>query len=520
MKTKMISFKWPMSGMLGALLLFAVSGCVGHLRPSLEESVRSSRRQAFRDWQEKRRRSEDDAAVLSGSLTLQDAINLALTRNPSLLAVLEEREVARGRVWESYSEALPSVSLSGEYRRLDEVGGFDVAGRTVVLGFEDNYSVGLHVRQPVFRGGAIPAALRAGQMVALLSDEHIRGAIQATIFVVAKEYFDARLAGHLYTVNKDAVVSAKAHLDDVRKRHAEGLATDYDVLRAQVDVSNFEAEMIRQRNRLDLSRARLLKTMGVSQESTVEIVDPLTFEPVRPVFEEAVRLAHLRRPDLHTAEWNVRLQKEALRLARSRYWPRVDAIFTERWSRPDPHSMTTDEWGSSWFAGMSLDYPLFDGLRREGKMIQEKARLRQRWFELQDTEHRALLEVQEAVLTLRNAEEFVASQKLNLKRAQEALRLVRTGYREGVNTEVEVSDARAALTRASGLYYQAIYSHVIARLALQRAMGTLGPEPGDAEVPHPYKRDPQHIDAFDGSAAAAAPGSSGQKDAAKTPAAP
>jgi len=235
-----------------------------------------------------------------------------------------------------------------------------------------------------------------------------------------------------------------------------------------------------------LAKTRLLKAMGVSQETEVELADELSYEPVRPILDEAVRIAHLNRPDLYAAELGVRLQQEAVRIAKSRYWPKVDALFTQGWSRPDPHT-STDDWGRNWTAGVQVEIPIFDGLRREGQLIQEKATLRKRKVELLDAEERALLEIQQAMLSLRG---------LNLERAKEGLRLAGVGYRQGINTEVEVVDARAALTRARGLYYQAIYAHTVARLALQRAMGILGPPAGDRAVPKEPPVRPAHIEQF------------------------
>ena len=102
-----------------------------------------------------------------------------------------------------------------------------------------------------------------------------------------------------------------------------------------------------------------------------------------------------------------------------------------------------------------------------------RARLRQREIELKSVEEDVFLDVQQALLNLKNAEEYVESQRLNLQHAEEGLRLAMTGYREGVNTEVEVVDARSSLTEARGNYYRALYDHSMARLALQQATGTL-----------------------------------------------
>ena len=129
---------------------------------------------------------------------------------------------------------------------------------------------------------------------------------------------------------------------------------------------------------------------------------------------------------------------------------------------------------------------IFDGLGREGRVHQQKATLARSRYRLANTQEQAFLEIRQALLTLRNAEEFVESQKLNRNRAGEGLRLAEVGYREGIASEVEVSDARSALTLARGLYYESVYGHAISRLNLQLAMGTLGPKPGEGDQGNEY----------------------------------
>ena len=477
---------------LGCLLV--VAGCIS--REGIHREVAASRAAAYAAWQRRQANEKETEPLLKGDLTLEDALKLAMVYNKPLRAAIQEKEIGRGRIVESYSEALPKISAVGTYTRLDKVSSLDVGGRSISLGFINNYSVGLEVRQPLFRGGAISAAMRAARVFAALGDEVVRGQVQQTIYQVAQAYFDALLAQHLYTVFEDAVRSAEVHLKDVQRKREGGVASEFDILRARVDVSNFRAEMIQQRNRVHLAKTRLFKAVGVSQQSNVELRDKLTHEAVTPDRQEAVRLAYMNRPDLYQAELAVRLQQEALRIARSRYWPNVDLSFTQQWARPDPHFTTADHWGDQWVAGAVLDWPLFDGLSREGRIIQERAALEQRQIELVDAQEQALLEIQQAILSLRDAEEFVQSQRLNLERAAEGLRLSEVGYREGINTEVEVTDARAALTRARGLYYQAVYDHTMVRLELQRAMGVLGPKAGDYGVPTESPARPARVEQF------------------------
>jgi outer membrane protein TolC len=86
------------------------------------------------------------------------------------------------------------------------------------------------------------------------------------------------------------------------------------------------------------------------------------------------------------------------------------------------------------------------------------------------------VEVVEALLKLKYADELYVSQMKNLDLSREALRILETGSSFGRNTQVEVLDARAALTQAMGTYYNAVYSHGIARLGVRYATGTLYPD--------------------------------------------
>ncbi|QHI68314.1 TolC family protein [Tichowtungia aerotolerans] len=444
----------------------ALTGCVSS--SDVRQEISSARTQAFREWEEQRKTSDGDAPLVSGQLSLEDALKLSLAHNKALLAATEARGIARGQLLSSYSGLLPAISLLGSYTRHD-----DDAYDQNAMGSLDEYSSGIRITQPVFRGGAARAELRRAQLQACSNDEYIRQITEETLLSVASNYYHALLARQLLTVAEDAVASAEAYLNEVTCKRDSGLATEYSVLRARVDVALYQAQMIQQRSRLNVLTTQLLTEMGVQQDSCVELSGTLVYRPMKPVFEQAMELAYQNRPDLGRVQANVRMSEEAIRLAAGRYWPQVNAFATGGWARPDPYESSRDAWGSQAAAGVCVEWPLFDGLLREGRMVESKAALRQSQFELLDAQERAALQIRQAILKLRDTEEFVESQRMNLQLAREGLRLAEIGYRNGVNTEVDITDARSALTRAMGLHYQAICDHAVARLMLQSACGML-----------------------------------------------
>ncbi len=449
-----------------------LAGC-GSERQMARE-VRQARVEAYRQWESRKMAEDEQQPVISGMLNLADSVKLTLAHNKMLRKAMEEREAARGAGVGARSAYLPSLSFSGEYQRLDEVSSFEMEtpdGRqSFQLGDVDNYSVGLTVSQPIYAGGAISARVRVARLMSLSADQTIRASMQDVVYAAETAYYGLLLSQHLVEISMDAVRSSKAHLENVEKRRASGVASDFDVLRAEVELSNFEADLIRSKNAINISRANLIKYMGVSQNSDFTLSDEFVFAPMKVSVEEAVERAFTNRPDLYSQEIHIRQQREQLRIARSRYLPTVGGYFTNTWARPDPKSFasTTSDWGDTWVAGIQAAWPLFDGFQREGQIIQEKARLRQAELGLVDIEETALYELTQALLSMQNAEEFVQSQQLNLKRATEGLRLAEVGYEQGINTQVEMIDAQAALTTARVNYYESIHRHVAAKLAVER----------------------------------------------------
>lgn len=456
-----------------ALLLAALAGgCVS--TRTIEQDVASSRAAAATRLQAPR--EDPSALLLEGPLSLETAVRSALVHNHEVRVAALGRRVAHGQVLESYGVVLPRATLQGSYTRLDEAGRIEVGGQSLPMGFEDNTSVDLSLRQPLYQGAAIPATLRAARLQQQASEHELQRAGQRVVQAVAQLYADWLLAIELAAVEDDALALAEALAEDTRRRGERGLASDYDLLRTVVEVSNQRAQQLRARNAVALARSRLLHAIGAAAASDVTPADTLRHEPLEADPAAAQTLAQTERPELRSAELALRAQHEAVRIARSAYAPRADAFFTHQWANPDPHASMRDEWGTAWRAGLAVNWTLFDGFERRGRVVQQEARLEQSREQLRALEETVALEVEQALLRLRHAEELVESQRLNLERAHEALRLMQVGRRQGVQSDLAILDAQTAVTRSRTLHHQALHAHTLARLDLLHATGRLTPE--------------------------------------------
>lgn len=464
--------------LISSAALMAIAGCISIDPTSTMDDLNEARRAAA--GRAAIRSSENGAPLsgsdrpavadngrlprISGAITIYDAVATALENNLALRSARLRRDEATAQIVEARAAAYPNLGLNAgvDSDLKDRDGEND----------PDSFSAGAKITQPLWRFGMISAGIRYARLYAASTDAEIAAQTQSTIEQVSREYCDVLLAQQLVGVYEESVGVAERMLATAKSKRSAGTVADYEVLRAEVEVARSNSDLIKERNALHTSLVTLLHTMGVDQDSDITLSDELYYTPFEPDLGELISIALANRPDLIQAEAAVRMAEENLSIAKSSYGPSADIYASASMRNPG----TDDEdWSDSWKAGASLTYTLFDGLERRGKVDRAKAKLRQAEAALCDAEENVRVDVTQAVLALRNADELYQSQKKNIDLAQEALRMLESGHRNGRNTQIEVLDARSALTEAMGDYHKALHDLTTAKLALRLATGTMVP---------------------------------------------
>src|SRR5262249_46006933 len=124
-------------------------------------------------------------------------------------------------------------------------------------------------------------------------------------------------------------------------------------------------------------------------------------------------------------------------------------------ARNDPASDDLGKTVTGWFYGVSGSWNIFDGFQTFGRVQQARARLEQSKINYDDSGRQVELEGQSAIANLQQARQTVESQRKNVEQALEAVRLAQERFAAGAGTQLEVLDARVALTQARTTEYQA-----------------------------------------------------------------
>ncbi|KPJ52636.1 hypothetical protein AMJ39_07400 [candidate division TA06 bacterium DG_24] len=414
------------------------------------------------------------SSAFSGSaFTLDEAIEYALEHNPDLLRTREQVNGAKGMVMEARSGFLPHFELGASYTRQFELPTLTIAGADgpaveVPLGYENNYSAGISVTQSLWSWGRVLNAYRIADLGLDAVRYDVEEMESAVRYEVARAFYGLIVAHEFEKVARDALGQAERHFGVVETREREGLASRFDLLRAQVQVANAKPPVIRAANAVDLAEQQLKLVLGIDLATQIEVQGELVVGPAEVDLVEAIEQALAMRPALESLRRRRSIAARALSIAQAQNKPTFFASAAYVYQRPFYFS---EDWGRDIRATVGVTIPIFDGFRTRGAVARAKSSLRDLELSLTVLEDGVELEVRTAYLRLMEAQETLASQQETVGQAEESLRIAEVRFRNGMATSLEVMDTQLALTQARTNYLGAVSDFLIARASLVRAVG-------------------------------------------------
>jgi HAE1 family hydrophobic/amphiphilic exporter-1 len=318
----------------------------------------------------------------------------------------------------------------------------------------------------------VSAAIRAAKVGLQSAEEQLRVYQQAAKRDVSAAFYDVLLARELNALAIHSLEQKKRHLEEARRKLQAGVATDYDVLAAEVSVENARPETIRTENQIRTARERLRFLLAM-EHGEVDAAGTLEagFTP-RSSYEEAFALAREKRPDLVDIRHRIAVYRELVVLADAQDKPRVDLKGTYGWNTLEQPGMYGD--GPAWSIGVQISYPFFDGFRTKGRVAQAESDLKRIRLDEAKRIDGVALEVREALNAAGESEEIVRSLSGVVKQAERLLVMAEKGYELGVKTRLEVDDAELNLRQAKGSLSRARRDVLVARVTLDWVTGILG----------------------------------------------
>jgi len=421
-------------------------------------------------------------------LSLQDAANIALEKNPLRKAALADTKAASAGVREAQSFLMPHVAFSEQATRgNDPVYVFGSKLRQQRFTIDDFVLNKLNTPRPygnfttrfggtwsLFDSFASWRGINRAKAMNIAASHQLERTDQEILFRVVQSYYGVLLATKQLEVAEQSDKTAKAIMDRSQVRYDAGLVVESDLLSAKVRLASREQDLIRARNNLELARAQLTTAMGVSIATLYEPADALTERNLAAnSLSDLEKKALATRPDLKRIEAQQSAQELSVAIAKSSFGPRLNAV--AGWEMDNP-TFLAGGGGNNWVGGIELQVDLFQGGAKRAALSRERAHAEKITAMKQAASDAVRLEVRQAYYDQDASRKQVEVAQTAIAQGQESLRIDQDRYDGGLLTMTDLLGAEEAARRTQADYWQAIYQFHISYANLELACGTLNPQ--------------------------------------------
>ncbi len=441
------------------------------------------------------------------TLTLREAVEIALRQSRDIQDARLALEEAQERVSEAWGSVMPTVDFSSSYTRnigpavsflpAEILGGEEGEFVKVQFGADNAWSASMVLDQPLFQAQAF-IGVGAAARFKTLQEEVLRGRAQGLVTRVRLAYYGLLLAQEERRLIENSVGRVRRSLEETEALNRAGLASDYDVLRLQVELANLVPNLRRTENAVNQARRQLalelnleeldrlsvegslasmdLKAMEENDRANREILSLNGLEnPLDASPDRVVQIAFEARSDLKQLDLTEKLRTAELRAEQADYFPRISffgnyQVNAQQNGSPnffgDENTRATSKW-----VGVAVSLPVFTGLKRDARIDQKRAVLNQARNQAALARLQAESQVKSIGEQAQEALERARGQELAVSQARRGFEIASAQYREGLSSQLELTDAEVALRQSEYNYAQAVYDYLVFRAQLDEATG-------------------------------------------------
>ena len=400
----------------------------------------------------------DDAAIPTQvSLNLPRTIDLALQNNHSVKSAQWTYEAAKAGVSGAAAAKNPNVGYAYNATRSSE----DGSARNA-------YANDFKVNVPIY-SAARDAAVGAARYAREGKGAALEAQYQTSKLQAAKYYYELIMNRNKVDIAQQSVRDYDAHLTNVNQQYAVGIVAKSDVLASKTSLAEAQTNLVSAKNAADIAESTLNKYIGLPVATKVETADrELGYAPYNVTLEQARAYAMLHRAELVEAAMTVKQAEEKVNKAKAGHLPSVDGTIKKGWS--------SDDWSgvgdkNSWSIGAGVTWSIWDGGATNESIKEQKANLEAAKEANLEQIDAVALQVHQAYLDMKAAEQTINSTRVAVEQGQENFRIATLRYRAGVGINLDVLDAETKLSTARNNYVDALYNYNTAVATLEQAMG-------------------------------------------------
>ena len=405
-------------------------------------------------------------------ITLQDAVRIALSDNPTIKVAGQEIQLKKEARREAYAGLFPEASLVGSYSRAIKKQSFAMRGEVMEVGTDNTYSGGLSISLPVFAPALYKSISLTGTDVNL-AVEKSRASRLDMINQVTKAFFQLLLAQDSYEVLLKSYKQSEDNYNVVKAKYEQGAVSEYDKISADVQMRSLKPTVVSARNGVNLANLQLKVLMGMEADVKVVIEGNLKDYEMFMFTRQAMPLPNnlVNNSTLKQLELNALQLKQTLKLQYTNFMPTLSASFQYMYtSMNDNFKFREYDWRPYSTLGLSLSIPLFKGSNFT-QLKQTRIQMKQLEENRINTERQLTMQATSYLDNMAASTEQVVSNKEAVFQAEKGRTIAEKRYEVGKGTILELNSSEVALTESQLTYNQSIYDYLVAKADLDLVLG-------------------------------------------------
>ena len=418
-------------------------------------------------------RAQEALPVLN--LTLDKAIELALSDNPTMKVAEHEitlKEVAKKEAWQSL---LPSATIDGTVSYDIKVAEFVIGGNRVKMGKDgtSTWNGGLNISLPIY-APAIYRSITMGKKDIELAVEKSRGSKLDLVNQVKKAYYQLMLAQDSYNVLMESYKLTERNFNVVKAKFEQGKVSEYDKISAEVQYRSVWPSVVSGKNAVALAKLQLKVLMGVTADVDLAINDKLSnYEDNMQMDATSASQISL---DGNSTLKQIDLNGEMLNQQRKILYGNFQPTLALSGSYSYLARSNTDwefynyKWGNASALTLSLSIPLF----KASNFTKLKSNKIQQWQLAENrinTERQLRMQAQGQLDKMTASAEQLETNKQSVELAKKEVSISEKRYEVGKGTILELNSSQVSLTNVQLTYNNSIYDYLVAKSEFETIIG-------------------------------------------------
>lgn len=416
------------------------------------------------------------------NLDLATALKIAHDNNPTIkIAELEIQRVDYSKK-EALGNLLPSLSASGQYTNnimksvmfMPESFSQMMGGQKYMeIGYKNSYTGSISAGLPLVNF-SLWEQIKSKQCEIDLILEQARASKIDMTKQVKDAYFAVLLAKNSLKVLERSINNAKETLKSTEAGFEQGVVSEYDLIRAKVQVNNLNPSYIAAKNGLELAILQLKMILSLPQEQEIvflENLEDFSDRIVSVTDAESERAAN-NNSELRQLDLNIMSLQHNLKMVNSQHLPSLSAFGQYAYqTQAEDFRFSEYNWVGSAAVGLQLSIPIFNGRTVVNKAKQLKISLQELQLQKQYASDGIDLQIQSAINNMKAAQEQLSVNKDAISQAERGYEIAKVRYQTGSGTILELNDSELSMTQANLNYQQSLYDFLTAQTNLEKVLG-------------------------------------------------